>query len=189
MPPPPTARPPTVPTGVAVLYDSHAELVWRNLHRLGVSTPDLPDLLHEVFLTAHRRWHEFDPAHPVEAWLWGISLGLARNYRRRAFRRVEVLSGGDAPTAGAEGPSPEDALVQARTRRAIEQAIDALDPEKRAVFTMFEIEGLSGPAIAAALGIPVGTVHSRLHHARRELGDALRARVDEAPLETREEAR
>jgi RNA polymerase sigma-70 factor (ECF subfamily) len=84
-----------------------------------------------------------------------------------------------------EGSSetPEDALTRARQRRDIQAAIDALEPEKRAVFVMFEMEGMSGQDIAAALGIPVGTVHSRLFAARKELTLTL------APHATKEASR
>jgi len=153
---------------VGALYDRHAEVVFRNLHRLGVRAADVPDLLQETFLVVHRRWVDYDPNLPIEGWLWGIAAGLARNYRKRAFRRTE--------TGQAEGHSattPEEELQRARQRRDIEDAIDALDPEKRAVFTMFEIEGLSGKSISESLGVPIGTVHSRLFAARKELAAAL----------------
>ena len=160
--------PPTRPIDVAALYDAHAELVWKALHRFGVASADAPDLMQEVFLVAHRRRAEIDGSRPLEPFLWGIALGLARNYRRRAFRRHEELSdGADLEVGG------DDALERRELRRRIARALDALEPEKRAVFVMFEIEGLSGAAIAALEGVPVGTVHSRLSAARRELSALL----------------
>lgn len=156
------------PADVGALYDRHAEVVFRNLHRLGVRSADVPDLLQETFLVVHRRWQEYDEQRPIEGWLWGIAVGLVRNYRKRAFRRTES----EAVEPHTE-ENPEAALERARKRRDIEDAIDALDPEKRAVFVMFEIEGLSGKAISESLGVPVGTVHSRLFAARRELAAAL----------------
>ena len=166
---------------VASLVRTHAQLVFRNLHRLGVSTTDVPDLLQETFLVVHRRWLEYDPSLPIEGWLWGIALGLVRNHRRKSFRRAESS---DIGLAHAAPPNtPEDELTRVRQRRDIQAAIDALEPEKRAVFVMFEMEGISGQDIAAALGIPVGTVHSRLFAARKELTLAL------APHATKEASR
>lgn len=156
---------------VAAVYDEHADFVWRSLHRLGVRSADLPDLVQEAFLVVHRRRGEHDGERSVRGWLWGIAVGLVRNYRRRAFRRLERPA--DAgPELRAEG-DPEAALVARRRRQRGERALATLDPEKRAVFVMFEVEGMSGREIAALLDVPIGTVHSRLFGARRELGRAL----------------
>ena len=169
----------TAPGSIAELYDQHAELVWRSLHRLGVATADVPDLLQEVFLVLHRRREELDGERPIEPFLWGIALGLVRNYRRRAFRRHEIS--GDAREV-ANGSNPEEELMRSRQRHRAAEAIDELEPEKRAVFVMFEIEQLSGQAIATLLGVPLGTVHSRLHAARAALHAALSSEVDEPVL-------
>ena len=161
---------------VGALYAAHAEHVWRCLHRLGVRDADLPDLLHEVFLVVHRRAADYDPLRPVGAWLWGICVGLAQNYRRRAFRRVERLV--DAPE-GATERDAEGALDASRRVARGRAALDALDPERRAVFVMFEMEAMSGREIAELLAVPIGTVHSRLHSARAAIAAALAA--EEAP--------
>ncbi len=181
--------PPRDPTelpsrSVSALYDAHAELVWKHLHRLGVRSADVPDLLQEVFLVVHRRWSEVRTDAPIEPFLWGISAGLAANYRRRAFRRLEVL-GTDAE--GHLEDDPERALDRSRTRARIEAALDALSPESRAVFVMFELEALSGAEIARLLGVPIGTVHSRLHTARRELQRALTGLAPSASSDDRSE--
>ena len=163
------------PHDLTALYDAHAELVWKHLHRLGVRSADVPDLLQEVFLVVHRRASELRAGAPVGPFLFGVAAGLASNYRRRAFRRLEVL-GTDVEVADSErAEDPERALARSRQRRRIEDALDALEPDKRVVFVMFELEAMSGKDIAAALGVPVGTVHSRLHAARRELAATLAA--------------
>lgn len=156
---------------VAEVYAHHAEHAWKSLYRLGVRTADLPDLLQEVFVVVHRRRREWD-GRSMRAWLWGICVGLARNYHRRAFRRTERLVG-EVPHAEGEG-DPESALAMRRDRERGERLLATLDPEKRAIFVMFEVEGMSGRQIADQLGIPLGTVHSRLYAARRELERALR---------------
>ena len=86
-------------------------------------------------------------------------------------RRLEVQD----DVERAHDRDPEQALIDARRRRALETALGALDPEKRAVFVMFELEGMSGQQIADELGVPIGTVHSRLHHARAALRASLTA--------------
>lgn len=152
-------------------YEAHADFAWRSLHRLGVHERDLPDLLQEVFVVVHERRSAYDETRPMRAWIFGICAGLARNYRRRAFRRMETLSG--APPEPRAGEDPEQVLDGWRRRRRCEHALAELDPEVRAVFVLFEVEGVTGKAIAEMLDIPLGTVHSRLHAARRALLAAL----------------
>jgi RNA polymerase sigma-70 factor (ECF subfamily) len=155
---------------VAAAYDAHADFVWQSLHRLGVRRDDMADLLQEAFLVVHRRREEADPARPLRGWLWGICVMLVRNYRRRAFRTSETALEGDVASGG---DGPEAAMVARRQRERGQRALGELDPEKRAVFVMFEVEGMSGKEIAELLDVPVGTVHSRLHGARAELSAAL----------------
>ena len=153
---------------VASIYAQHRVHLWNNLFRLGVREADLPDALQEVLVVIHRRRHAFDGASKLTTWLFGICLRVAAAHRRRGFRRYE------SPTdlsARAEEP-PDSAsgeclgrMLDARAR--LEQVMDRMQPELRAVFVMFEIEGLDCAAIRGQLGIPLGTVHSRLHAARR----------------------
>lgn len=165
------------PPGLAALYEAHVDQVFRHLHRMGVPRGDVPDLTQETFLVLARRLPELDPAQSVGGWLWGIALGLARNHRRKIRRHAEAPLDTDV----ADARTPEHDATRAQLRERLVRALDALDPEKRAVFVMFEIEGLSGRAIADELGVPVGTIHSRLFAARRELMSAL---GDHAPART-----
>lgn len=156
---------------VAEVYDAQADFVWRTLSRLGVARRDLPDLLQEVFVVVHRHSDRFDATRPLRPWLYGICVGHVRNYRKRAFRRTELLQGAPAEASAEHGP--EDALDREERVRAGQEALASLDPEHRAVFVMFEVEGMSGKDIAELLDVPLGTVHSRLHSARRTLAAAL----------------
>jgi len=167
------ARRPTLDVGAT--YDAHADFVWRALHRMGVRHEDVADLLQEVFVVVHRRRADYDSERPVRGWLWGIALGLARNHRRKGTRSLEPLEGRAAVTAIDD---PERALRRRRQRERGQRLLAELDPEKRAVFVMFEVEGLAGREIARLLDVPLGTVHSRLHAARTALAEALEAEDD-----------
>src|SRR5690349_5197287 len=92
---------------VAEVYDAHADFVWKSLQRLGVQERDVADLMQEVFVVVHRQRAVYDPARPLAAWLFGICAGLARNYRRRAFRRMESLTGSSPEQASAD---PQEVL-------------------------------------------------------------------------------
>jgi RNA polymerase sigma-70 factor, ECF subfamily len=81
---------PSEPPDFPALYAEHAEFVWRSLFFMGIRRADLPDVHQEVFLTFLRRQDAWDRSKPVRGWLWGIAVGLVKNHRRRAFRRLEV---------------------------------------------------------------------------------------------------
>jgi RNA polymerase sigma-70 factor (ECF subfamily) len=159
------------PADLESVYDTCAKYVWVSLQRLGVRHTDLEDVSHDVFLIAHRRFKEFSGTVKVNSWLFGICLRVAANYRRRARFRYELSAGAVTPdegvvsTAPAAGRPDQQALRREAEQRA-QSILDAMDLTKRAVFLMFEIEGLSCQQIADELGVPVGTVYSRLHGAR-----------------------
>jgi RNA polymerase sigma-70 factor (ECF subfamily) len=155
------------------LYDQHFEFVWRTLRRLGVPAADLADIAQEVFLVVHRRLADFEERSKVTTWLFRISVRAARDRRRRAHVRLEVP--GDDAIFETVDPSddPSGALERADERALLEKALAALDEPQREVFTAFELEGMPGHAIAAALEVPLGTVYSRLRLGRERFRQAL----------------
>ncbi|HSU39520.1 MAG TPA: sigma-70 family RNA polymerase sigma factor [Polyangiaceae bacterium] len=166
------------------LYEQNFEFVWRTLRRLGVPAADLPDVAQEVFLVVHRRLADFEERGKVTAWLFRISARAARDRRRRAHVRREVAADGPLAEAPDPGPDPSVSLERAGDRALLEQALSALDQDQREVFTAFELEGLSGQAIATALEIPLGTVYSRLRLGRERFRQGV-ARVLAAHSRTR----
>jgi RNA polymerase sigma-70 factor (ECF subfamily) len=156
---------------VEELFRAHAQFVWRTLHRMGVAAPDLPDLLQEVFVVVQRRIGSFDPSTRATTWLFAIAARVAANHRRSARHRREALVA-DPPEREA-GDDPEANAERRRATLELARALDTLTPAHRAVLVMFELEGMSGEEIAGELGIPLGTVHSRLHHAKKRVLDEL----------------
>lgn len=169
---PDDARTARVSADAAAFYEAHADFVWSSLQRLGVRTPDLEDVLQEVFVVVHQRMHTFDGSSKATTWLFGIALRVASAYRRRGFRRRET-SVAAPPEPDVASVSPEDDLAAAESRRRLEVLLDEMELEKRAVFVMFEIDELSCEEIGHLLGIPVGTVYSRLSAARKSFQKAL----------------
>ena len=155
------------------LYGRHGRFVWLSLQRLGVHPPDLEDVVQDVFLIVHRRIESYDRRSRVTTWLFGICMRVAANYRRRRRWTWEVLSGGTEDRRPAVGALADDLLVRREEHRAAEEALERLHVSKRATFVMFEIESLSCQEIAELMNVPVGTVYSRLHSARRQLEKAL----------------
>ena len=151
------------------LHADHADFVWRSLQRLGARSADLPDLCQEVFLVVHRKANSFDGEH-VPAWLFAICRRVAASQRRRAWSaRIRYV---DPPASYRVDPHAE--LDAREARKCIEALLDQMDPDRRTVFTMFEIEGLRCPEIAALLGVPLGTVYSRLRAARQQFAESVK---------------
>lgn len=158
---------------VESIHESHADFVWCSLQRLGVRSADLEDALQEVFVVVHRKLASFDGSSRLSTWLFGISMRVASAYRRKAHRRRERSVVDWEGAAGVSpGDSPEDALAEQEARARLASVLDELEPARRAIFVMFEIESLGCPEIAEQLGLPIGTVYSRLGAARADFSKA-----------------
>ena len=151
-------------TEVVALYTEHARALRVGLRRLTGSSNDLDDLLHEVFVVALRRPAALLTADSPRAWLYGIAVKVAAASRRRGA--IRAFLGLDAARLVAAG---EDTDARLDAARRVDRALAKLAPKKREVLVLFELQGLTGDEIAAALGIPAPTVFTRLHHARKEL--------------------
>jgi RNA polymerase sigma-70 factor (ECF subfamily) len=161
------------------LYEDYFGFVWRNLLRLGVPEDSLEDAAQEVFLVVHRRGESFDQRRSsVQSWLIGIIVRVARN-RRRALRRGwfrltavrgdEVLHAVPSDAAG-----PAELVAKQEAARLLSRTLDALDDKKRAIFVLVDIEQLTVPEAADALGVNLNTAYARLRAARVEFPRALK---------------
>jgi RNA polymerase sigma-70 factor, ECF subfamily len=158
---------------VRTIYRDQGRFVWLSLQRLGINPSDLDDVAQDVFMIVHRRLDTFDRRARITTWLFGICMRVAANYRRRRRWTREVLSGGSEDERPAALVAADDVLVRREQRELAERALNRLEVAKRATFVMFEIESLSCLEIAEVMNVPVGTVYSRLHSARRQLEKAL----------------
>jgi RNA polymerase sigma-70 factor, ECF subfamily len=154
---------------VSSLHDEHADFVWRTLQRLGVRDADLEDMMQEVFVVVQKRLHTYDRTSKVTTWLFGICMRVAARYRRRAYvRREEPYENVPEGLLEADRAGPEAQVEDRQAREKLARILDEMDLERRAVFVMFELDELGCEEIAAIVGVPVGTVYSRLSAARRE---------------------
>jgi len=134
---------------------------------MGVHEADLPDALQEVLLVVHRRLDAYDSRCRLSTWLFGICLRVAATTRRqRRRKREDAMDPEVQASALIETNTPERCLLASDARQQLTEVLEGLDPEKRAVFVMFEIEGIGCAEIADLLGVPKGTVFSRLSSAR-----------------------
>jgi RNA polymerase sigma-70 factor, ECF subfamily len=121
----------------------------------------------DVFVKAYRSFGAFAPHASLYTWLYRIAVNACIDYRRR--RRVGTESEEFLADVAASDPTPEEACAAGETRVLVREALAVLPPKIRAVVVLREIEGLSYEETAAAAGISVGTVKSRLARGREAL--------------------
>jgi RNA polymerase sigma-70 factor (ECF subfamily) len=138
--------------------------VRRFLAQVTANAEDVDDLAHATFLAAAEIAGRYDGRPSCRPWLIGIAAQLLRR-RKRTFGRFRAF----LSSLGGVQAASADPAVGWEARTDIERALGALSEPKRVTFLLAEVEGLTCPEIAAALGIPIGTVWTRLHAARREL--------------------
>jgi RNA polymerase sigma-70 factor (ECF subfamily) len=151
------------------IYDAWFDDVSRWIRALGGLEADRDDIVQEVFLVVRRRLEDFDGDN-LAGWLYRITSRQVRDFRRRAwvkhiFTRRRAQEPDVLPYAGA---SPAAALERKEERRVLQMLLAKMAEARRTAFVLFEIDGLSGEEIARIQSIPLNTVWTRLHHARRE---------------------
>lgn len=153
------------------IYADHSRSVYVQARIMLGNSDDAADVTQDVFEKAHRNWKHYDPDRSLRAWLLGITSHEVLNYlRRRKLRSWIPLSGSEVT----HDDLPMDSEVWTAVRE--------LPVRHRAVVSMFYIQGLPIEEIADQLGIPVGTVGSRLHTARQHLRALLERGRHEAGL-------
>lgn len=168
--------------GAEALFVEHAGFIASFLTRLGIAGADVEDAVQEVFIVAHKKGgYVPGPATP-RGWLAAIAVRIGASSRRSRARRREDFGALALEHTRAQGLSPEKSTVIAEKLMHVQAALDALDAEHRIPLILFEIEGEPCESIAAALGVPTGTVYSRLHTARRKFAAAFAA-AEDPPLQ------
>jgi RNA polymerase sigma-70 factor (ECF subfamily) len=156
------------------LYRAHARQVLGWVIRLGGPHLDAEDVAHDVFAVAIQRLGSFRGDAAVATWLFAITRRVVANARRRAaFRRFFGLH--DVPEPIDAGPGPEEEVERLRRRRQVQRALERLPTGHREVLVLVDLEGRTAPETASMLDVPVGTVYSRLHNARKRFAEALEA--------------
>jgi len=145
------------------------------------SPDDAMDLSQEAFARAFRARDRLDPDRPFYAWLYQILRRLCFNFvRDRRNRRQKLAAAApylvDRASARHAGADPQRALERTEARQRVRAAIESLSDRDREVLVLKEFEGLRYREIADLVGIPIGTVMSRLYEARRRLAAALEAK-------------
>lgn len=164
-----------------VVMKTYYEQTFRLVYAIVRREHDARDICQEVWLSVWRELPKFRGDAKFSTWLHAIATRRALDHlrkRRRWYDRFLPFDTGDDTVESVPEPATtEDARAETnRGERAaqLQQLVDALPPKLRAVLALREIQGLSYDEIARTLGVPTGTVMSRLYHARRLLAQKLK---------------
>jgi RNA polymerase sigma-70 factor (ECF subfamily) len=151
------------------LVERYYEAILRYLYRICGGRQTLAeDMVQETFLRMMRGIVSYDPKRPFKPWLYAIASNIARNYFQRADTKRTDNPAEDADFAD-EHLLPEIAVMQSEHSQEVSNAIMQLAEHYRAVVVLFYFEELAQKDIAQILGIPVGTVKSRLSNGLKQL--------------------
>lgn len=155
-----------------LLVLAYQERIFRLIRRLLGNRDGAEDLAQEVFLRAYRSLGGFRGQSSFYTWLYKIALNTCRNYYRTMGRRPEgsAIDGeGVLDSLESSNPDPESAAFRSETLEVVKVSLESLPPEQREAVVLCDLEGLSYEEMAAVIGIPVGTVRSRVFRGRRAL--------------------
>jgi len=150
------------------LYEAYQKPLANFLYRMCWNRALVDDLVQEVFLRVWRSREQYEPTAKVSTYLFRIASNLWINHAEK--KRETALGDADRPAGGA----PEEPLERSEAQQAVKRAVDALPEGERLCLVLSEYNGLKYSEISEVLGIPVGTVKSRIFSAVQRLKVALK---------------
>jgi RNA polymerase sigma-70 factor (ECF subfamily) len=169
---PPPADPSVVVPSWEQVAQQHGRYLYTVAYRLAGNHDDAQDLVQEVLVRVQRGLATYRPG-SMEGWLSRITTNAFLDEVRRRKRRPVDLAGDDIERAPVESPAVEDAMAAEQLPDHVQSALRALPDDYRAAVVLCDVVGLSYTEIADSLGVPVGTVRSRIHRGRAQLREVL----------------
>jgi len=170
----------------AELVRRHKDPITNYLYRYTGDYRTAEDLAQEAFLRVFRKIPEYNASAKFSTWLYTIATNLAKDEFKRRARHPAVPLEQQRPGADtsqivtaappASGLRPEEDSSRAELRVLVHESLDALDPEAKEILVLREVQGLAYDEIAGILGVPVGTVKSRINRARLAFKDLFQQR-------------
>src|SRR5262245_40901176 len=164
-------------TAFGELVRRYQDRLYNTVYRLVDNAEDALDVVQEAFLNAYQSLDSFKGDSLFFTWLYRIAVNTAISLKRkkRVLVRIPDRNGENSidPAAPSEMTRPGHALEQAEEEQKLHKALARLSPEHRTVLVMKELEGQKYEDMADTLGVPIGTIRSRLHRARLELRELL----------------
>lgn len=151
------------------LFDRHRQMVYRTALSVTCDESAAADLLQDTFLRLYRFADRVDPCRPLEPWLYRVTTNLAYTWIKRRKRWWKAIQDMADWLSMDKRNSSEPPIQLNEERQMVQQAVAALPTPQRVVIVSYYINDLSIQEISEILGIPVGTVKSRLHYGRQTL--------------------
>ncbi len=176
---------PSAEDPVAVLFRDFGGKVYGLALRLGLGREEAEDGVQEVFLKLQRRLDTFRGESALSTWLYRVALNTLHDHRRRMVRQGRVFAapfpsdGPGEPVSTRPESSPLESVERRERRVKVRKAMDRLPEKYRTILVLRELEHLSYREVSEILGIPQGTVESRIHRARGKLANELRRLEDQ----------
>jgi RNA polymerase sigma-70 factor (ECF subfamily) len=165
------------------LYERYKRKVYRTATAITHDEGMAEDILQEVFLRVNRYADSFDQAQPFEPWLYRITVNLSYSWTNRAKRWVNFFQDAIERLRAPSRRDPERVAEDREQLEVLKRAIDGLPDSHRVVVILYYLEGLGVSKVAYALGVPEGTVKSRLYYAREKLKRAMEEQQEGVPSE------
>ena len=165
-----------------LLVQKYERPIFNYIFRMVRSKPDAEDLAQDTFVKAFYALNKYDSTYEFSTWIYRIALNVCRDYFRKKKLFLYSLSApiGDEEESEFEDfipqdsfHNPDDVLLNQELRLNLEKAIQDLPIKFREVIVLRHLEGLSYDEISSITGLPVGTVKTYLHRARKKLQDEL----------------
>jgi RNA polymerase sigma-70 factor (ECF subfamily) len=164
---------PTATPSFRSVYENYFDFVWSCARRLGVSADAIDDVVQEIFIVVHGRLNTLERPASLRSWIYSVVRRTVSTYHRgrhvRTAREATVATVEDS--ASPMQPSPLDLAVLSDELKLLWRLLLELDAPKREVLILAEIEEMTAPEIAEAVGIPLNTAYSRLRIARQEFNE------------------
>jgi RNA polymerase sigma-70 factor (ECF subfamily) len=157
------------------LVDENYDFLWRTLRYLGVPEGHAEDAVQQILCIAARRLDDIVPG-TEKSFLFSTAMRVASECRR-AVRRHPATPVEDVDAFVSHAPTPEELLDTRRAREVLREILQAMPVNLRIVFILCEIEELTFAEAAECVGVPLGTVASRLRRGREKFQTLVRRRV------------
>jgi RNA polymerase sigma-70 factor (ECF subfamily) len=155
------------------LVSRHQDRLFHTVLRLMDNAEDARDVVQEAFLHAYQSLHSFKGDSLFFTWLYRIAVNTAISMKRKQRPMLRIHTGEDSGTIDpldlSDQTRPGRAIEMAEDERKVHDALNRLSVEHRAVLVMKDMEGMKYEEMAEVLGVPIGTIRSRLHRARLEI--------------------
>ncbi|MFP4416838.1 MAG: RNA polymerase sigma factor [Chitinispirillaceae bacterium] len=156
------------------LFRQYRQSVFSLVYRLLGPGYDLDDIIQQVFIKVFRSLSGFKGLSSLDTWIYRITSKVCTDQLRKKYRKrqLDIIDGSDEMIDFVAAPSqynPDRDMEQQEISKQVFAALEKLSIPKRTVVVMFEMEQMSLDQISEILNLPVGTVKSRLFHARRDL--------------------